>query len=156
MLKMMLATIEDASELLRVQKESFEIYRDKYGDFDSNPYNMDLHRMEFNVKYRFGQYYKLMIEEKIIGGLFAFELDDPKVLKIAQFYFLEKYQHLGYGKLALSSLFEKNPDVKMWYVDTILQEEYNVEFYKHMGFVIIDEEEEHEGLSFVTLLKKNS
>ena len=35
-----------------------------------------------------------------------------------------------------------------------MQEEYNVEFYKHLGFKIIDEEEEHEGLTFVTFLKK--
>ena len=156
MLKMIRATLEDASVLLNVQKESFKIYRDKYGDFDSNPYNMDLHRMEFNIKYRFGQYYKLMVDDCIIGGLFAFELDDPKVLKIAQFYFLPQYQHLGYGKLALNNLFESNENVETWYVDTILQEEYNVEFYKHLGFEIIDEEEEHEGLTFVTLLKKNS
>lgn len=35
-----------------------------------------------------------------------------------------------------------------------MQEEYNLEFYRHLGFEIIDEEEEHEGLTFVTLMKK--
>lgn len=157
MLKMQRASLEDASKLLEVQKESFKIYKEKYGDFDSNPYHMDLHRMEFNIKYRYGQYYKLIEQEtdEIIGGLFCFELDDKQILKIAQFYFLQPFQHLGYGTYALNKLFEMNPDVKKWYVDTILQEEYNVEFYKHLGFEIIDEEEEHEGLNFVTLLKRN-
>jgi GNAT superfamily N-acetyltransferase len=119
---------------------------------------MDLHRMEFNVKYRFGQYYKIIDEESnnIIGGIFAFELDDKNTFKIAQFYLEDEYQHLGYGSYVLNKLLDINPDVKTWYVDTIMQEEYNVEFYKHIGFVVIDEEEEHEGLTFVTMMLKNN
>ena len=35
-----------------------------------------------------------------------------------------------------------------------MQDEYNLEFYQHLGFEVIDEEEEHEGLTFVTLMKK--
>lgn len=156
MIEMRKAELSDAEELLAVQKESFAVYAKRYGDFDSNPYYMDLHRMEFNIKYRFGQYYKLVNLEnnKIIGGLFCFELDEKEIMKIAQFYFLEPFQHLGYGTDVLNKLFALNPQVKKWYVDTIMQEEYNVEFYKHLGFEIIDEEEEHEGLTFVTFLKK--
>ncbi len=156
MIEMRKAELSDAEELLAVQKESFAIYAKRYGDFDSNPYYMDLHRMEFNIKYRFGQYYKLVNQEdnKIVGGLFCFELDEKEIMKIAQFYFLEPFQHLGYGTDVLNKLFVLNPQVKKWYVDTIMQEEYNVEFYKHLGFEIIDEEEEHEGLTFVTFLKK--
>lgn len=156
MIKMQRALLEDAKILLAIQYEAFIKYAEKYGDFDSNPYHMDLHRMEFNIKYRYGQYYKIldMDTNEIIGGIFCFELDEKPIMKIAQFYFKEKYQHLGYGKKVLTELFDLNPEVKTWYVDTIMQEEYNVEFYKHMGFEIIDEEEEHEGLSFVTMLKK--
>ncbi len=156
MIEMRKAELSDAEELLAVQKESFAVYAKRYGDFDSNPYYMDLHRMEFNIKYRFGQYYKLvnLEDNKIIGGLFCFELDEKEIMKIAQFYFLEPFQHLGYGTDVLNKLFALNPQVKKWYVDTIMQEEYNVEFYKHLGFQIIDEEEEHEGLTFVTFLKK--
>lgn len=158
MVKMERAQLEDAVTLLEIQKNAFIKYSKKYGDFDSNPYHMDLHRMEFNIKYRFGQYYKLIDEttNEIIGGIFTFELDQKDVMKIAQFYFVETHQHLGYGKLVLNKLFELNSHVKLWYVDTIMQEEYNVEFYKHLGFEVIDTEEEHEGLTFVTLLKKNS
>ena len=117
---------------------------------------MSLHRMEFNIKYRFGQYYKVIetTKNEIIGGIFGFELDQKEIMKIAQFYLLDGYQSLGYGSMVLKYFIDSNPQVEKWYVDTILQEEYNVEFYKHAGFEIIDEEEEHEGLTFVTLLKK--
>ena len=156
MIKIEKALIEDAKILLEVQKNAFKKYALKYGYFDSNPYNMSLHRMEFNIKYRFGQYYKVIDEEtgEIIGGIFGFELDQKEIMKIAQFYLLDKYQSLGYGSMVLKYFIDNNNQVEKWYVDTILQEEYNVEFYKHAGFEIIDEEEEHEGLTFVTLLKK--
>lgn len=156
MIKIEKALIEDAKILLEVQKNAFKKYALKYGDFDSNPYNMSLHRMEFNIKYRFGQYYKVIDEEngEIIGGIFGFELDQKEIMKIAQFYLLDNYQSLGYGSMVLKYFIDNNNQVEKWYVDTILQEEYNVEFYKHAGFEIIDEEEEHEGLTFVTLLKK--
>lgn len=156
MIIMKKALVEDAVKLLIVQYESFIVYAEKYGDFDSNPYHMTLERMHFNIKYRFGQYYKLVDEDtaEIVGGLFAFELDKPNIMKIAQFYLKDKYRSLGYGQKMINQLIEKNPQVETWYVDTILQEEYNVEFYKKVGFEIIDEEEEHEGLTFVTLVKK--
>ena len=38
------AEIKDAKELLKIQKAAFEKYAQIYGDFDSNPYNMDLQR----------------------------------------------------------------------------------------------------------------
>lgn len=146
--------IEDAEEMLNVQKTSFEKYYNKYGEFDSNPYNMVLSRMEFNIKYRFGRYEKMVVDGKIIGGIFAFELEEPTIKKIAQFYVLPEYQNLGYGRKAMKEFMNSDPDVKKWYVDTILQEDTNVAFYQSFGFEIIDEEEEHEGLTFVTLLKK--
>lgn len=156
MLVMKKASVEDAVKLLIVQYESFIIYAEKYGDFDSNPYHMTLERMHFNIKYRFGQYYKIVDDEtdEIVGGIFGFELDKPSIMKIAQFYLKDVYRSKGYGQKIIEDFIAMNENVKMWYVDTILQEEYNVEFYKKVGFEIIDEEEEHEGLTFVTLLKK--
>ena len=148
------ATLADAKRLLEVQKIAFSKYAEKYGDFEYNPYHMELDRMEFNVRYRFGRYYKVVENEQIIGGIFGFELDNPKVIKIAQFYLLPEFQHLGYGTKVLEFFFDDNKEANTWYIDTILQEEYNVEFYKKLDFKIIDEEEEHEGLTFVTMIKK--
>lgn len=149
------ALVKDAKELLELQKRCFEKYELKYGDFDSNPYHMTLHRMEFNLKYKYGQYYKIydFIKDKIIGGIFLFELDSPSIMKIAQFYLDDEYQHLGIGTSVLEAVMAKNDQVTSWYVDTILSEDYNVSFYEHLGFVQIDYEEEHDGLTFVTLKK---
>jgi GNAT superfamily N-acetyltransferase len=148
------AELKDAKRLLEVQKIAFEKYALKYGDFDNNPYHMELDRMEFNIRYRFGQYFKVVENEQIIGGIFGFELDDPKIIKIAQFYLLPEFQALGYGTEILEYFIEQNKVANTWYIDTILQEEYNVNFYKKLNFEIIDEEVEHEGLTFVTMIKK--
>lgn len=153
-MKIIKAELEDAKKLLEVQKQAFKKYVDKYGEFDSNPYHMTLHRMEFNIKYKYGKYYKIIdeISNEIIGGIFGFEVDNKEIMQIGQFYLLDDYQAKGYGKQAFSFFLNSNPQVEKFYLDTILQEEYNVEFYKHFGFEIIDTEEEHEGLTFVTLL----
>lgn len=158
MIKIEKVELSDAKTMLEIQRQAFQKYAKKYGDFDSNPYHMSLHRMEFNIQYRYGQYYKVINEEtgQIIGGIFGFELDQKEIMKIAQFYLLDEYQSLGYGKIVLNYFIEKNPQVEKWFIDTILQEEYNVEFYRHFDFEIIDEEEEHEGLTFVTMLKKTN
>ena len=148
------ATIEDAKELLKIQKESFKIYKTKYGHFDTNPYNMTLQRMEFNLKYRLGDYKKILLNDKIIGGIFGFMLEEETTWHIAQFYILPEYEHLGYGTIAFEKFFEEHKDVLIWYADTIKQEKQNVEFYQKFGFQIIDEEEEHVGMSFVTMIKK--
>ena len=73
MIKLLKVQLEDAKIMLKIQKEAFKKYADKYGDFDTNPYHMSLHRMEFNIKYRFGQYYKIIDCDKneIIGGIFG-------------------------------------------------------------------------------------
>jgi len=148
------AELKDAKRLLEVQKIAFGKYAEKYGDFENNPYHMELDRMEFNIRYRFGRYYKVVENEQIIGGIFGFELDDPKIIKIAQFYLLPDFQALGYGTEILEYFIDDNKQATTWYIDTILQEEYNVNFYKKLEFEIIDEEEEHEGLTFVTMIKK--
>lgn len=150
------ALIKDAKELLTIQKSCFENYSLKYGDFDSNPYHMTLHRMEFNLKYKFGHYYKVVDFKsgRIIGGIFIFELDNPKVMQIAQFYIIDEFRHKGIGRMVFDAVIEKHSDVTTWYVDTILEEDHNVNFYKQAGFVELEREEEHEGLSFVTLIKK--
>ncbi len=154
---LVLAAAEDAVELLELQKKAFKKYSDKYGDFDSNPYHMNEKRILFNINYRYGKYYKILNNEngELIGGIFWFLIDEQdSVVKIAQFYLKEEYRSLGLGKEVLSGVFKENPIVKKWYVDTIFEEEYNVRFYQQLGFEIIDYEIEHEGLTFVTLLKK--
>jgi GNAT superfamily N-acetyltransferase len=154
---LVIAAPEDAVELLELQKKAFKKYSDKYGDFDSNPYHMNEKRILFNINYRYGKYYKILNNEngELIGGIFWFLIDEQdSVVKIAQFYLKEEYRSLGLGKEVLSGVFKENPIVKKWYVDTIFEEEYNVRFYQQLGFEIIDYEIEHEGLTFVTLLKK--
>ena len=100
------ALVKDAKELLAVQKKCFENYSTKYGDFESNPYHMTLHRMEFNLKYKFGTYYKVVDfqTDKIIGGIFIFELDNPDIMQIAQFYIADEYRHMGIGRMVFEAV----------------------------------------------------
>ena len=88
MIRLEKAKLVDAKKLLNIQKESFKQYNEKYGKFDSDPAKMTLHRMEFNVKYRLGDYQKIMLNNEIIGGIFGFMLEEETTWHIAQFYIL--------------------------------------------------------------------
>lgn len=154
--ELIIATEKDATELLELQKKAFKKYSEKYGDFESNPYHMSEKRILFSINYRFGKYYKIINidNNELIGGIFGFLIDEQDMVKIAQFYLKEEYRSLGLGKEVLNGIFKEYSNIKKWYVDTILEEEYNVRFYQQLGFEIIDYEEEHKGLTFVTLMKK--
>lgn len=154
--ELIVATEKDATELLELQKKAFKKYSEKYGDFESNPYHMSEKRILFSINYRFGKYYKIINNNnnELIGGIFGFLIDEQDMVKIAQFYLKEEYRSLGLGKEVLNGIFKEYSNIKKWYVDTILEEEYNVRFYQQLGFEIIDYEEEHKGLTFVTLMKK--
>lgn len=154
--ELIIATEKDATELLELQKKAFKKYSEKYGDFESNPYHMSEKRILFSINYRFGKYYKIINNNnnELIGGIFGFLIDEQDIVKIAQFYLKEEYRSLGLGKEVLNGIFKEYSNIKKWYVDTILEEEYNVRFYQQLGFEIIDYEEEHKGLTFVTLMKK--
>ena len=154
--ELIIATEKDATELLELQKKAFKKYSEKYGDFESNPYHMSEKRILFSINYRFGKYYKIINNDnnELIGGIFGFLIDEQDMVKIAQFYLKEEYRSLGLGKEVLNGIFKEYSNIKKWYVDTILEEEYNVRFYQQLGFEIIDYEEEHKGLTFVTLMKK--
>lgn len=154
MIKLNIASVNDAPELLKIQYDAFSHYTEKYGDFDTNPIHMDLNRMEFNIQYRLGKYYKICDDDTIIGGIFIFELDDPTIMQIAQLYLMDDYQNKGIGNIVLNDIFETHHGVKTWYVDTILEEEQNVSFYEKLGFNKIDFDYERDGLTFVTLIKK--
>lgn len=154
--ELIIATEKDAAELLELQKKAFKKYSEKYGDFESNPYHMSEKRILFSINYRYGKYYKIINNDnnELIGGIFGFLIDEQDMVKIAQFYLKEEYRSLGLGKEVLNGIFKEYSNIKKWYVDTILEEEYNVRFYQQLGFEIIDYEEEHKGLTFVTLMKK--
>ena len=154
--ELIIATEKDATDLLELQKKAFKKYSEKYGDFESNPYHMSEKRILFSINYRFGKYYKIINNDnnELIGGIFGFLIDERDMVKIAQFYLKEEYRSLGLGKEVLNGIFKEYSNIKKWYVDTILEEEYNVRFYQQLGFEIIDYEEEHKGLTFVTLMKK--
>ena len=148
------AKIKDAHEMLKIQKECFKKYLAIYGEFETNPYYMTLHRMEFNLRYRLGDYQKIVLNGEVVGGIFAFSLDEENKWQIAQLYILPEVEHRGIGSIAIEKMFALHPEVKEWYADTIIQEENNIKFYQKHGFEIIDVEEEHRGLAFATLVKK--
>lgn len=148
------ATINDANELLLLQRSAFRPYTLKYADFTDNPAEMTLDRMRFNIGYQYGHYCKIIINNKVCGGVFSFQTDEPNSYKIAQFYLDPFYQHRGYGTIALFKYMALFPKVKCWKLDTIMEETDLVKLYQNLGFVVTDVETIRPGFSFAYMEKR--
>ena len=61
-------------------------------------------------------------------------------LYISPLFILPKYQNLGIGHVAIQKTFILYPDIKVWKLDTILQEAGNCHLYEKCGFVRVGEE----------------
>ena len=59
---------------------------------------------------------------------------------ISPLFILPKYQNQGIGYVAIQKAFILYPDVKVWKLDTILQELGNCHLYEKCGFVRVGEE----------------
>lgn len=153
-MKLVRAEITDSETLLNIQKQAFEHITEKYGDFDGNPYFMEKSRMDFNIKYHLGKYYKVVVDDEIIGGIFGFELDEAGQMQIDQIYIMPKYQRLGYGTKAMEEFIKYNPDIKEWYLDTIIDNDHLTLFYERLGFTTYEEVDEDEGMKFSCMVRK--
>ena len=72
--------------------------------------------------------------------MFAFNHSQPVLFYISPIFILPKYQNQGIGYVAIQKVFLLYPDVKVWKLDTILQEPRNCHLYEKCGFVRVGEE----------------
>lgn len=67
-------------------------------------------------------------------------LGDDTVCYISPLFVLPRYQNRGLGYAAIQKAFAMFPGVKVWRLDTILQEPGNCHLYEKCGFVRTGEE----------------
>ena len=61
-IKLLRANIDDAKELHSMQIESFRELLDKYQDFDINPGNENLEKIEMRLKQHFTYFYFICVD----------------------------------------------------------------------------------------------
>lgn len=132
--KLLRANVSDAKEIHTMQIESFKELLEKYQDFDTNPGNESVERVEARLKQDFTFYYFICIGQQKVG---AIRIVDKKEVgsnkRISPLFVLPEFQGKGIAQEAIR-LCEEMHGNGNWELETILQEPKNCHLYEKMGY----------------------
>ena len=128
------ADIGDAKELHAMQAEAFKELLEKYQDFDTNPGNEGVEKVEARLKQDFTFYYFICIGQQKAGAVRVVDRKETgKNKRISPIFILPEFQGKGIAQKAIR-LCEEMHGNENWELDTILQESKNCHLYKKMGY----------------------
>jgi len=148
------ATIKDAENMFKLQKEIFMPLYTKYQDHETSPVMQSFDR--FARRFEAGDYYKIMHHNQLIGSVYVFE-KEPGVMRFHIINIKTDYQNKGFAQKAMNRLEKIYPQAKAWELDTIASEKRNCYLYEKMGYHQSgDYEIINEHIKLVTYVKKMS
>ncbi|MBT2692691.1 bifunctional NUDIX hydrolase family protein/GNAT family N-acetyltransferase [Bacillus sp. ISL-55] len=125
------ASVDDADELLALQKEVFMPLYKKYKDHETSPVTQTIER--FLSRFERGDYFKILFEGKLAGSVHVYE-KSPGLMRLHIINILEKYHNKGIAQEVMKMLELLYPEADAWILDTILTEERNCYLYEKMGY----------------------
>ncbi len=128
------ATLSDAENIQKLQKEAFTALLEKYQDHEINPANESLERITQKITQPDSYYYYIMVKENIVGCIRIVDTKDEAPKRISPLFILPKYQGKGYAQAAILQA-EEIHGTNNWTLETILQEKGNCYLYEKMGYV---------------------
>lgn len=127
---------KELDSLRQMQIETFMPLFEKYQD-EGSPATETLESIQRRAEQPDRQYYFIMYHGARAGVINVGRKGNDTEANcryISPMFILPKYQNLGLGSVAMELLFQNNPDIKVWKLDTILEEERNLHFYEKCGF----------------------
>lgn len=133
-IELLRANISDAKELHTMQVKAFKELLEKYQDFDTNPGNESVEKIEARLKQDFTFYYFICIGQQKVGAVRVVDKKEAvKNKRISPIFILPEFQGKGLAQEAIR-LCEKIHGSGNWELDTILQEQKNCHLYEKMGY----------------------
>ncbi len=127
------ATLADAEEILRMQREGFAETLAAYQDMDTNPALEPLSRIQAKLAQPFTFFYFILRGEEAVGCIRVVDQGNEKPKRISPLFILPQYQNQGYGQQTIR-LAEVTHGSTNWQLSTILQEPRNCHLYEKMGY----------------------
>ena len=93
-----------------------------------------------------GDYYKILLEGRIIGG-FILLLKGYRYYELARIFIHPDFQNQGIGARAFEFIWSEYPDVERWTLGTPAWNLRTRHFYRKVGFVEVGEDR-HGGILF--------
>ena len=135
MITLEIIDISDASILKNMQEKAFSQLLEKYKDYDTSPVCESLERISEKIS-TFDFYY-IKSGQTIVGAIRI--VNKGCSCRLSPVFIMPMYRGRGYASQAMKTAEELYPDIHVWELDTIMQEEYLVKLYKKSGYVLTGE-----------------
>ena len=127
------ASMEDAETIWRMQIAAFAELLERYHDFDINPGNEPLEKVQWRLSLPATYFYLIRVDGENTGAIRVIDHHDGSAKKISPLFVLPEHQGKGIGQAALRAA-ETIHGSDNWQLDTILQERGNCHLYEKMGY----------------------
>ncbi|WBW95701.1 GNAT family N-acetyltransferase [Oceanirhabdus sp. W0125-5] len=146
------AALTDGAKLLEIQKKSFQEALELYKDYDTNPMFEKLEKIQYKIENH--NYYKIISDGKIIGGIHAYSKGAFQYY-INRLFIHPDYENLGIGKKAMVFIENQFPDARIWTLETPHKSLKNHYFYENLGYIRTGQVEEiNENLKLIYFKKE--
>lgn len=140
--------VEDAKELINIQKKCFEEDAIKYEECPS--FNEDTNDFVMMIKNTI--FYKTIYGNKIIGDISVRNKGEGKYY-LRTICVLPEYQNMGIGHNAIEYIEMDNPGGRIWTLVTLKDNYRNCHFYEKMGYIKVGERKRSDILILVEYRK---
>jgi RimJ/RimL family protein N-acetyltransferase len=133
----------DGEALRRVAINAFEEDRVLYGSMPPGIESLEWHLS----KIKNGLYYKITLDNNIIGGINLYRLSQDH-FRLGAIFIDPAFQNQGIGKKAVNFIETTHSHIKKWSLDTPYKSYRNHYFYEKHGYVKVEEFKPEENSDF--------
>ena len=127
------ASLEDAEVIWKMQRIAFAELLERYQDFDTNPGNEPLEKVQWRFSFPATYFYFIQVDGVNAGAIRIIDHHDDSPKKISPLFVLPQFQGKGIAQAAIREA-ERIHGSDNWCLDTILQEKGNCHLYEKMGY----------------------
>ena len=127
------ASMQDAETIWQMQRIAFAELLERYQDFDLNPGNEPLEKVQWRLSLPATYFYFIRVNGVNAGAIRVIDHHDASPKKISPLFVMPEFRGMGVAQAAIRSA-EAIHGSDNWRLDTILQEKANCHLYEKMGY----------------------
>ncbi|ENQ3080642.1 GNAT family N-acetyltransferase [Bacillus cereus] len=135
-IKLAKTKLEEAEELLCIQKKAFQSDLEKYQDYDSSPATEKVERLMRKIE--LFHHFTIWINNEIVGGIDVRDLNNQHY-RINRIFLKTSLQNKGLGSRIMNLIHQEFPEAEKWSLDTPKDNIRNHHFYEKCGYRVVGE-----------------
>lgn len=132
------ASMADAEAIWQMQRIAFAQLLEKYQDFDTNPANEPLEKVQWRLSLPATYFYFIQIDGVNAGAIRIIDHHNEQRKRISPLFVMPEFRGMGVAQAAIRSA-EQLHGTRHWNLSTILQEPKNCHLYEKMGYTFTGE-----------------